>query len=111
MATACGIRMMPCRLLEEGGHAHFMTRRFDRGPNNEKLHMFSLCGLAHCDFNAAGAYGYEQAFSTILRLNLGHPALQELYRRMVSNVVERNQSDQTRNIAFLMNQHGNLRTS
>ncbi|MDP2886362.1 MAG: type II toxin-antitoxin system HipA family toxin [Ignavibacteria bacterium] len=106
MATECGIKMMPCRLLEEGGRAHFMTKRFDRGPNNEKLHMLSLCGLAHYDFNASGAYSYEQAFAVILRLNLGHPALQELYRRMVFNAVARNQDDHTRNIAFIMDQSG-----
>jgi serine/threonine-protein kinase HipA len=107
MATECGIEMMPCRLLEEGGRAHFMTKRFDRGPNNEKLHMLSLCGIAHYDFNASGAYSYEQAFAVILRLNLGHPALQELFRRMVFNVVARNQDDHTRNIAFIMDQRGN----
>ncbi|MCX6141796.1 MAG: HipA domain-containing protein, partial [Ignavibacteriales bacterium] len=106
MATECGIKMMPCRLLEEGERAHFMTKRFDRGANNEKLHMLSLCGMAHYDFNAAGAYSYEQAFSTILKLNLGHPDLQELYRRMVFNVVARNQDDHTRNIAFLMDPRG-----
>ncbi len=106
MATECGIHMMPCRLLEEGGRAHFMTRRFDRGLNNEKLHMLSLCGIAHFDFNAAGSYSYEQAFSVILRLNLGHPALQEVYRRMVFNVVARNQDDHTRNIAFIMDESG-----
>jgi serine/threonine-protein kinase HipA len=106
MATECGIQMMPCRLLEEGGRAHFMTKRFDRGQHNEKLHMLSLCGIAHYDFNAAGAYSYEEALGVILRLNLGHPAIEELYRRMVFNVVARNQDDHTRNIAFLMDQSG-----
>ncbi len=106
MATECGIQMMPCRLLEEGGRAHFMTKRFDRGTNNEKLHMLSLYGINHFDFNAAGAYSYEQAFSVILRLNLGHPAIEELFRRMVFNVVARNQDDHTRNIAFLMDKGG-----
>jgi serine/threonine-protein kinase HipA len=83
-----------------------MTKRFDRGATNEKIHMLSLCGFAHYDFNAAGAYSYEQAFTTLLKLNLGHPDLQELYRRMVFNVVARNQDDHTRNIAFIMDQHG-----
>ena len=106
MATECGIQMTSCRLLKEGGRAHFMTKRFDRGTNNEKLHMLSLCGIAHFDFNAAGAYSYEQAFAVILRLNLGHAALEELFRRMVFNVVARNQDDHTRNIAFLMDKNG-----
>jgi serine/threonine-protein kinase HipA len=106
MATAAGIAMSPCRLLEEGGRAHFMTRRFDRDGDGGKFHVQSLCALAHYDFNAAGEYGYEQALSVIQRLGLGHPALREMYRRMVFNVLARNQDDHTRNIAFLMDRHG-----
>ena len=83
-----------------------MTRRFDRSPDGMKIHMQSLCALAHYDFNAAGEYGYEQALSVIQRLNLGHPAMQEMFRRMAFNVVARNQDDHTRNIAFLMDQNG-----
>jgi len=111
MAQAAGISMMPCRLLEEGGRAHFMTRRFDRSDAGEKVHMQSLCALAHYDFNAAGEYGYEQAMAVIQQLNLGHPALQEMFRRMAFNVAARNQDDHTRNIAFLMDQNGAWRLS
>ncbi|HEX9614071.1 MAG TPA: type II toxin-antitoxin system HipA family toxin, partial [Bacteroidota bacterium] len=111
MALDAGITMMECRLFEEGGRAHFMTRRFDRSDDNQKLHMQSLCGLAHLDYRLAGSYGYEQAFSIIAQLNLGHPALAEMFRRMVFNVVSRNQDDHTRNIAFLMDQNGPWRLS
>jgi serine/threonine-protein kinase HipA len=111
MAVAAGIAMMPCRLLEEGGRAHFMTRRFDRDDRGGKIHMQSLCALAHYDFNAAGEYGYEQSLSVIQRLNLGHPAMQEMFRRMVFNVLARNQDDHTRNIAFLMDRRGAWRLS
>ncbi len=51
MAQKAGITMSECRLLEENGRRHFMTRRFDRRANGEKLHMQSLCALAHLDFN------------------------------------------------------------
>jgi serine/threonine-protein kinase HipA len=106
MAAAAGIAMSPCRLLEEGGRAHFMTRRFDRDGAGGKIHMQSLCALAHYDFNAAGEFGYEQALSAIQQLRLGYPALREMYRRMVFNVLARNQDDHTRNIAFLMDRQG-----
>jgi len=106
MAVAAGITMKPCRLLEENGRAHFMTRRFDRTAEGEKIHMQSLCALAHYDFNAAGQYGYEQSMSVIQRLKLGHPTMQEMFRRMAFNVVARNQDDHTRNISFLMDQSG-----
>ena len=106
MAVDAGISMTECRLFEEGGRAHFTTRRFDRSKDNEKVHMQSLCGLAHLDYRMAGAYGYEQAFNTIQQLNLGYPVLKEMFRRMAFNIVARNQDDHTRNIAFLMDQNG-----
>jgi serine/threonine-protein kinase HipA len=111
MALAAGIEMADCRLLEESGRAHFMTRRFDRDPKGGKIHMQSLCALGHYDFNAAGEYGYEQAFSAIQRLNLGHEAMREMFRRMVFNVVARNQDDHTRNIAWLMAEDGQWQLS
>lgn len=111
MAVAAGIEMNDCRLLEESGRAHFMTRRFDRDGQGGKIHMQSLCALGHYDFNAAGEYGYEQAFSAIQRLNLGHEVMREMFRRMVFNVVTRNQDDHTRNIAFLMAGDGQWRLS
>jgi serine/threonine-protein kinase HipA len=111
MATDAGIAMTECRIFPEGGRAHFMTRRFDRTENNEKIHMQSLCGLAHLDFKMAGAYGYEQALSAIQQLNLGYPVLQEMFRRMAFNIVARNQDDHTRNIAFLMDHSGQWRLS
>ncbi|MBU1338475.1 MAG: type II toxin-antitoxin system HipA family toxin [Acidobacteria bacterium] len=109
MALSAGMEMNECRLLEENGRAHFMTRRFDRTDNREKIHMQSLCAIGHYDFNAAGEYGYDHAFGVIRRLGLGYPSLREMYRRMVFNAVARNQDDHTRNIAFLMARSGRWR--
>lgn len=106
MAAEAGVAMTECRLFEESGRAHFMTRRFDRGESGEKIHMQSLCALTHADFHAAGASGYEQALETVQGLGLGHPSLEQLYRRMVFNVVARNQDDHTKNIAFLFDRSG-----
>jgi serine/threonine-protein kinase HipA len=106
MARAAGITMNECRLLEENGRRHFMTRRFDRLAGGEKLHMQSLCALAHFDFNQAGAYAYEQALLTIRQLKLPMAAVEEQFRRMVFNIVARNQDDHVKNIAFLMDKQG-----
>ena len=108
MAVAAGIDMMPSRLLEENGRAHFMTERFDRTADGKKLHMQTLCGLAHYDFNVAGGYSYEQCFRVIrqLKLNNERQALEQQFRRMVFNVIIRNQDDHTKNIGFLMNRRG-----
>jgi len=110
MAQAAGIHMSECRLLEENGRAHFMTRRFDRVDGN-KLHLQSLCGLAHYDFNMPGAYGYEQVFGIMRRLRLSKAEAAEQYRRMVFNIVARNLDDHTKNIAFLMGADGKWRLS
>ncbi len=111
MATACGIVMAECRLYEEGGRAHFLTRRFDRTADGGKLHAQSLVGLAHFDFNRAGAYAYEQAFQVMRRLRLPYPDAEQQFRRLAFNVVARNLDDHPKNIGFLMGPDGTWRLS
>lgn len=109
MAKDCGISMTECRLLEENGRAHFMTRRFDRPDHNSKLHMLTLCGLSHYDYNNPLAYSYEQAFQTMRSIRLPYPDADQLYRRMVFNVIGVNNDDHTKNISFLMDKSGQWR--
>ena len=111
MAVASAIEMTQCRLLEEHGRAHFMTRRFDRSKNGGKLHMQTLNAIAHFDFYDPGAYSYEQAFQLMRELRLPYKAAEQQFRRMVFNVVARNQDDHTKNISFLMNKSGEWRLS
>ena len=106
MAKAAGIDMTPCRIFEENGRRHFMTKRFDRLDTGEKLHMQSLGAIAHFDFNNPNAHSYEQAIAVMRRLDLPMKDIEELFRRMVFNVVARNQDDHVKNIAFLMNKQG-----
>jgi serine/threonine-protein kinase HipA len=106
MARDAGITMTECRLLEEGGRRHFMTRRFDRDQDGAKRHMQSLAALAHLDFEQAGAHSYEQAFQVIRRLGLDAAAAEQQFRRMAFNVIARNQDDHVKNIAFLMDRTG-----
>lgn len=106
MALECGIEISECRLFKENGRSHFMTRRFDRLADGKKLHMQSLCALAHYDFNMAGAYSYEQALLVMRQLQLPMQAIEQQFRRMVFNIVARNQDDHVKNIAFLMDKSG-----
>jgi serine/threonine-protein kinase HipA len=106
MARAAKITMSDCRLLEENGRSHFMTRRFDRDDAGNKLHMQSLGALAHFDYNEPGSYSYDQAFLVMRKLQLPMRDLEEQYRRMVFNLVARNQDDHVKNIAFLMDRTG-----
>jgi serine/threonine-protein kinase HipA len=106
MALDAGIRMSECRLFEENGRRHFMTRRFDRLANGEKQHMQSLCALAHYDYNSPGAYAYEQALLVMRQLELPMHSIEEQFRRMAFNIIARNQDDHVKNIAFLMDKSG-----
>lgn len=106
MARAAGIEITDCRLLEENGRRHFMTKRFDRLEDGDKLHMQSLAALAHLDFNDPRSHSYEQAFLLIRQLELPIAASEEQFRRMAFNIVARNQDDHVKNIAFLMNREG-----
>jgi serine/threonine-protein kinase HipA len=105
MALDCGITMSECALLEEGGRAHFMSRRFDR-RGNEKLHVQTLCGMQHLDFNIPYVSSYEQYFRTVLELNLGAQALRQAWMRCAFNVMARNCDDHTKNLAFIMDESG-----
>ena len=111
MALRAGLEMSECRLLEENGRAHFMTKRFDRIGGNEKVHMQTLCGLAHYDYKMLHAYSYEQAFQVMRRLRLPYWQAEQMFRRMVFNVIARNQDDHTKNISFLMDKAGTWRLS
>lgn len=106
LAKKAGVEMSECRLFDEGPRRHFMTRRFDRLGDGDKLHSQSLAALSHLDFNDPRANAYEQAFAAIRELGLGHEALAQQFRRAVFNIVARNQDDHVKNVEFLMNRDG-----
>lgn len=110
LVKECGIEMTECSLVEENGRAHFLTKRFDR-IGGEKVHMQTLCGIAHYDFHLRRAFSYEQAFNVMRRLRLPYSQAEEMFLRMVFNVVIRNQDDHTKNISFLMDKKGKWRLS
>jgi serine/threonine-protein kinase HipA len=109
MVKDCGIEMSECKLLEENGRAHFMTRRFDRPGGKEKLHVQSFHAMQHFDFNDIRSFSYEQLFQTMRGLRLSYPQAEELFRRMVFNVIARNCDDHTKNFSFIMDHSGQWR--
>jgi len=106
MAKDCGIEMMECRLLEENGRAHFMTKRFDREGSNTKHHIQTFCGIQHFDYNNLYGYSYEQLFQTMRMLKLTYPEAEQMFRRMVFNVMSTNYDDHTKNFSFRLKQGG-----
>ena len=111
MALLAGIEMSECRVMQENDRTHFMTKRFDRIQSEDKiksskLHMQTLCGLAHFDFNQPGAYSYEQLLQIMRKLNFPMRSIEQQFRRMAFNIVARNQDDHVKNVAFLMDKSG-----
>lgn len=106
MAVACGVHMMPSRLLEENSRAHFMTKRFDREDGSTKHHIQTFCALKHFDYNLVTSFSYEQLFQTMRELKLPYPDAEQLFRRMVFNVMARNCDDHTKNFAFRLKKDG-----
>jgi len=106
MAKDCGIKMMESELLEENGRAHFMTKRFDREKGDIKHHIQTFCAMQHYDFNEVRSFSYEQLFQTMRLLRLPYPDAEQMYRRMVFNVIAKNCDDHTKNFAFLLKEGG-----
>jgi len=106
MAIACGIEMMPSRLLEEHDRAHFMTKRFDREGTSTRHHIQTFCAMKHFDYNAVASFSYEQLFQTMRELRLSYPDAEQMFRRMVFNVAARNCDDHTKNFAFRLKKDG-----
>jgi serine/threonine-protein kinase HipA len=104
MARAAGITMTDCRLLQEHGRAHFMTRRFDRETGGVRHHMQTLCAMGHVDYKKKGANAYSQLFQVIRQLDLPYEDMEEAFRRMVFNVMARNCDDHSKNFSFLLRQ-------
>ena len=106
MASDCGLEMMPCRLLEENGRAHFITKRFDREGSYTKHHTQTFCAMKHFDYNQITSYSYEQLFQTMRELKLTYAEAEQMFRRMVFNVIARNCDDHTKNFSFILKQGG-----
>lgn len=104
LAKMSGINMAECLLKKENGRAHFMTRRFDRGPNGEKKHMVTLTGMRHLNHNDVTVNSYNQLFETARALNVPYLDREQLYRQMVFNVVFSNCDDHTKNFSFMLDQ-------
>ncbi|MDA3948628.1 MAG: type II toxin-antitoxin system HipA family toxin [Spirochaeta sp.] len=109
IAEECGIQMPRTDYVVDGDDLHFLTERFDRlheGEKITKMHYGSWAGLAHADRDPVGSNSYEQLVLLARQLGLGQNEITQLYRRAVFNVVGRNQDDHTKNFGFLMDKTG-----
>lgn len=104
MAKAAGINMMPCKLIEVEGKKHFITQRFDRNKEN-KVHMQTLAALY------PDADSYEKLLMVCRKMRLPEATNEEVFRRMVFNILANNTDDHNKNFSFLMDEKGKWRLS
>jgi serine/threonine-protein kinase HipA len=114
LARDAGIEMPEMELLEmPDGLAHFAVRRFDRA-GERRLHMHSLGGLMHVDYNTPGAFSYEQYFRSVQSIVPPaevYASVEDAFRRAVFNIAAVNQDDHVKNFGFLMDEQGAWRLS
>ena len=106
IAKACGVEMTECRILEENGRQHFMTRRFDRGSDGSKRFVQTFAALAHFDYYESGHHSYEELFRLMRQLEIPTPVVEQQFRRVIFNLVGCNQDDHVKNFAFMMDRAG-----
>jgi serine/threonine-protein kinase HipA len=106
LARQAGIEISESTLHEENRRFHFLTKRFDRTDQGEKIHMQSFGALAGIDYRIQKAGSYETLFWVMRRLQLPYKQIEQQYRRMLFNVVARNHDDHVKNFSFLMNKDG-----
>lgn len=105
MAKDMGIRMSECRILKKDGMSHFMTRRFDR-DGNRKVFVQTFSALTHIDYNIPRISGYESCAAHARKLGIGRAGIEEIFGRMVFNVLAMNCDDHVKNISFIMDRQG-----
>ena len=110
LARDAGVDVPETALVEDRGLGHFLSRRFDRA-GGRRLHVHSLGGLQHADYNAPGTFSYESYLRTVVALKLDYRAIEEAFRRAVFNVAAVNQDDHVKNFGFLMDDRGAWRLS
>ena len=99
MAIRAGISMMPCWLMDVEGEKHFVTKRFDR-DHGRKLHMQTLAALY------PEADSYESLLWVCRKMRLSERESEEIFRRLVFNVLANNTDDHNKNFSFLMDESG-----
>lgn len=111
LAKKCGITISESRLYEENNRFHFLTKRFDRTDQGEKIHMQTFGTLAGIDYRIPKATSYETLFRVMKRLRLPYNQFEQQYRRSIFNVVMRNHDDHVKNFSFLMDKSGKWQIS
>lgn len=105
IASLAGLDVAKVKLKQDRDYAHLLVKRFDR-VEDKKIHIHSLCGMTHTDFNISGIFSYEQYLQTVKLVTKNHESVINAYSHMVFNIISSNQDDHTKNFSFMMNRYG-----
>ena len=106
MAKEVGINTAQFQLINEGDAKHLLVKRFDRDENDEKIHMCTASGLMHIDISILKATSYEHLFMLTRNICKSQEDVEELFKRMVLNILILNFDDHVKNFAYLMDKNG-----
>lgn len=106
MAKEVGINTSEFQLINEGDAKHLLVKRFDRDDNDEKIHMCTAAGLMHLDISILKATSYEYLFMLTRNVCKSQENIEELFKRMILNILCLNFDDHAKNFAYLMDKNG-----
>ncbi|MCV6608499.1 MAG: HipA domain-containing protein [Campylobacterales bacterium] len=106
LAKRCGINIPEIDLIDQGNLTHYLIKRFDRTKQNKRIHLHSVAGLTHSNFNIPGHYSYDSLLRLTRHLTKDQSAIEEQFKRVVFNIIGRNQDDHAKNFSFLMDSGG-----
>lgn len=99
MCKLAGIQMMDSKLMNVEGNIHFLTKRFDRKDGN-KIYTQTLAAIY------PQADSYEKLLWVCRKMRLSEKCCEEVFRRMIFNILAHNTDDHNKNFTFTMNQTG-----
>lgn len=111
MAKEIGIRTADFELIKEDKAKHLLVKRFDRDENDEKIHMCTASGLMHTDISILKSTSYENLFALTRIVCKSQEDIEELFKRMILNILSFNFDDHAKNFAYLMDRAGKWRLS
>lgn len=104
MCRTAGIHIMESRLLDVEGNKHFLTKRFDR-TDEGKLHIQTVAALC------PGTDSYEKLLGVCRKMRLSEKDCNEVFRRMVFNILANNTDDHDKNFSCIMDPNGHWELS
>lgn len=97
LARRCGINVSDFKLVNG---RYFACRRFDIGPDGERLHVVTAGGLLNISLSSP-VLDYSNLLGLTGYLTRDEADVEEMYRRMLFNYMMENKDDHCKNFSFI----------